>query len=92
MTAPPSGSPPDEASLHEAALAYLARYAATEAGLRRVLERRIERWARSRDRDEIDADLAAARGAVRTVVARLASVGAVDDAAFAVAKAHSLAR
>ena len=52
---PPSrraASPPDatrisEAALHEAALTHLARYAATEAGLRRVLDRRIDRWARA---------------------------------------------
>jgi hypothetical protein len=35
-----AGPPPDTATLHEAALDYLARYAATEASLRRVLERR----------------------------------------------------
>ena len=38
--------PPDAASLREAALKYLARYATTEAGLRQVLHRRIDLWAR----------------------------------------------
>ncbi len=42
-----SDSSPDAGSLYQAALDYLARYAATEAGLRRVLERRIDRWARA---------------------------------------------
>ena len=41
-----SSSAPDGAALRDAALAYLARYAATEAGLRRVLERRIDRLSR----------------------------------------------
>ena len=40
MTLAPAS--PDEASLREAALSYLARYAATEAGLRRVLDRRVD--------------------------------------------------
>ncbi len=49
-----AASPPDAtrvsaAALHEAALTHLARYAATEAGLRRVLERRIDRWARAQE-------------------------------------------
>ena len=43
----PAGPPPNAARLREAALAHLARFAATEAGLRRVLERRIARWARA---------------------------------------------
>ena len=91
MTVAPA-SPPNEASLREAALAYLARYAATEAGLRRVLDRRVERWARTRDRAEIDAELDQARNAVRAVVARLAAAGVVDNAAFAAARARSLTR
>jgi regulatory protein len=37
--------PPDHAMLHEAALRHLSRYAATAAGLTRVLDRRIARWA-----------------------------------------------
>lgn len=85
--------PPDEATLHDAALAYLARYAASEAGLRAVLERRIERWARTvEDRDTVAELVAAARQAARTVVSRLAAAGAVSDAAFAESKARSLVR
>ena len=84
--------PPDEASLHEAALAYLARYAATEATLRRVLDRRVERWARAQGEAVEPGQLAEARGLVRIVVERLAAAGAVDDAAFAAARAYSLRR
>lgn len=87
---------PNSGSLHEAALAHLARYATTEAGLRRVLERRIDRWARAAgetaDADTIAAQVDAARQAVGQVVARLAAVGAVSDAAFAESRARSLVR
>jgi regulatory protein len=93
---PGVGPPPDRARLHGAALAHLARFATTEAGLRRVLERRIDRWARAaaaeKDQDEIAAAVAAARDAARAVVARLAASGAVSDAAFAEARARSLRR
>jgi regulatory protein len=41
-------------------LQHLARYATTEAGLRRVLERRIERWARAAEMERDAAALAAA--------------------------------
>jgi regulatory protein len=85
--------PPTEATLHDAALAYLARYAATEAGLRRVLIKRIERWARAQpDRDEAETGLRAARDAVDGVVRRLAEAGAVSDTMFAETRAHGLLR
>ncbi len=88
---------PDAAALHDAALAYLARYAATEAGLCRVLERRIDRWARiaeagADDRDAIAAQAAEAKRAIRHVVARLVAAGAVSDTAFAESRARSLVR
>ncbi len=81
---------PTEASLYEAALAHLARYAATQAGLIRVLDRRIERWARA-TAAESDAVKAAKRTA-RTVAARCAATGVVDDAAFAASRASRLIR
>lgn len=88
-----SAAPPDEASLREAALSYLARYAATEAALRRVLDRKIDRWARTvEDRDMAREQMAAARQAARAVVARLAAAGAVSDSAFAESRARSLVR
>lgn len=91
-TRPPS--PPTEAALQEAALAHLARYAATRAGLLRVLERRIRRWAQggAPAGEAGEAALARARAAAERVVARLAAAGALDDAAFAAARAHRLAR
>ncbi len=75
--------PPDEAALHEAALAYLARFAATEATLTRALLRRIDRWAR-RSGSTGAAAQAAAGAAARGVVARLVAAGAVDDHGFIV--------
>jgi regulatory protein len=91
-----AGPPPDTAILHDAALAYLARYAATELSLRRTLERRIERWARvaanSGDRESIADSAAAAREAVLAVVARLVAAGAVNDTAYAESRARSLMR
>ncbi len=97
MTSPrrPPGPPPDPDGLREAALNHLARYAATEAGLRRMLERRIERWARRAadgDAEDVAAQAAAARAIVPDVVARLAAAGAVNDAAYAESRAHSLLR
>jgi regulatory protein len=91
----PAGAAPDAASLHDAALHYLARYAATEAGLRRVLERRVERWARrvtDTDAEAVAAQAAEARAAVGEVVRRLAAAGAVNDAAYAESRARSLVR
>jgi regulatory protein len=87
---PVPGPPPDAHSLHDAALRYLARYAATQASLLRVLTRRVDRWAHAA---AADADVvAAAKDAARAVVSRLAAAGAVNDAAFAASRARSLAR
>ncbi len=84
--------PPDEASLREAALNYVARYATTEAGLRLVLHRRIDRWARqTADRDEAKDQSAAARAAVPRIVARLIELGLLNDATFAENRARGLA-
>jgi regulatory protein len=84
---------PDAASLQEAALNYLARYAATEAGLRRVLKRRIDRWAQAQpDPDVTAASVSAARHAMDGVIQKLAQLGAVSDAGFAEARARSLVR
>ena len=83
-------TPPSEAALREAALSHLARYATTSAGLVRVLDRRIDRWARAAgpEREQIRD----AKTIARTVVAKLAELGAVDDAAFALSRARSLTR
>jgi len=87
-----AASPPTEASLREAALTHLARYATTRAGLIRVLDRRIDRWARAQEEPPEDTTVRAAKAAVREVVAKLAGLGAVNDAAFAESRARSLTR
>jgi len=96
MKKPRPASPvraPDAATLMEAAVAHLARYAATRAGLARVLERRVARWARmAEDQEEAAAALPAARQAVATVVARLVEQGLLDDAAFAARRGAGLVR
>jgi regulatory protein len=93
----PQPQAPDATALHDAALNYLARYAATEAGLLRMLKRRIDRWARlaqttETDRDVIATQTAEAKQAASGVVARLAAAGAVNDAAFAESRVRSLTR
>jgi regulatory protein len=83
---------PTETNLHDAALNYLARFAATEAGLTRVLHARIARWAAEQETDATAAQADTARAVVRNLVARLAASGAVSDAAFAQARSRSLVR
>ncbi len=84
------GPAPDRAALHEAALRHLSRYAATQAGLVRVLDRRIARWAHAAAAaDEV---VVSSRRAAREVAAALVEAGAIDDAAFAEARARRLVR
>jgi regulatory protein len=79
--------PVSEASLHQAALHYLERFAASGAMVRRVLARRVERAARAAliERDD---------GArlVERVIARLLAAGLIDDGVFAEARSRSLRR
>lgn len=100
-TSDDAGAPPDRAQLREAALSYLARYASTQAGLARVLDRRIDTWARKmgsryqtgeQDRAAVASAVSAAKVLVREVVATLTQAGAVSDAAFAEMRASSLRR
>ncbi len=91
------GPPPDDHRLREAAIAHLARFAATEAGLARVLNRRIDRWVRAAEADAVAPETIAAaratgRAAIPGIVAALRDLGAVDDAAFAASRARRLAR
>ncbi len=95
------GGAPDRAELREAALSYLARYASTQAGLTRVLDKRVDTWARKQgsryeageqDRAATAAAVAGAKAVVREVVTGLAKAGAVSDAAFAEMRASSLRR
>jgi regulatory protein len=93
----PAGAAPSAARLRDAALAHLARFAATEAALRRVLERRVDRWARAAEaegqpRETMAAAAAAARIAAAEIARSLVAAGAVDDAAFAESRARRLAR
>ena len=93
-TPKPPPKPPTQAGLHEAALNHLARYATTQVGLARVLNRRIDRWARASelDSDTLAPRVAEARGGVGAIVARLAASGVVDDANFAAIRARGLHR
>ena len=94
----PAGRAPTSASLREAALAHLARFAATEAGLKRVLERRIDRWSRRAEQEDPSAREAIAAAAARArqdaaeVARAMTATGVVDDAAFAASRAKRLAR
>ncbi len=88
-----AGAAPDAGRLQERALAHLSRYAATEAGLRRVLHRFIDRWLRLAEEAGVDGARQAAssaREAAGLVVARLAEGGTVNDAAFAESRARRL--
>jgi regulatory protein len=89
MKTSPKQPSPD--SLHQAALTHLARYAATESGLLRVLERRIDRWARTAE-EEAGHIAPGLKAAARDIVARLAAAGAVSDKLFAAARSRSLQR
>jgi len=92
-----AGPPPNAARLREAALAHLARFAATEAGLRRVLERRVARWARAAEaegqpREAITHATAALTAEIASIAQSLVVAGAVNDTAFAESRARRLAR
>ncbi|MGH6879344.1 regulatory protein RecX [Hypericibacter sp.] len=74
------------AALQEAALDYLARYAASSTRLRRVLERRVRR--RTADRDALEV----ARKTIAEVIARLTAQGLLEDGRYASTRAESLTR
>jgi regulatory protein len=88
---------PDRAALRAAALAHLARFGTTRAGLAQVLDRFLQRWARrAAEAGTPDEDIAAqilpVRAQIDQVVRDMAELGAVDDAAFAGSRARSLTR
>ena len=90
----PAGPAPDATSLRQAALTHLSRFATTESGLVRVLDRRVDRWAR-RARDEgmePGPMIVEARAMVRQVARALAASGVVDDRTYAASRARSLGR
>lgn len=89
------GAAPTRASLHEAALAYLARGAATADSVRKTLERRAGNWARratraGRDAEAVAVDAAAARELIPAIVDRLREVGLVNDVTFAANRARRM--
>ncbi len=91
------GPAPTAASLRDAAIAHLARFSATEAGLVRVLDRRVLRWSRRAaasglGSDQVAALVAAGRQAARSVAAALVGAGVVDDAVYAESRARALGR
>ncbi|WP_137181079.1 regulatory protein RecX [Roseomonas sp. AR75] len=91
----PAGPPPDAARLQEIALAHLARFAATEAGLRRVLQRRVDRWARAAEQEgqpDCTSRAATAKAQAAEVARQMVAQGAVDDGAFAESRARRLLR
>ncbi len=73
-------------------MAHLARFAATETSLTRILHRKLDRWAATADREHAPPELAAARMAVAEIVRQLVASGAVNDAQFAEIRARSLIR
>ena len=82
--APPKASPE---VLERVALAYLARFAASEAGLKRVLMRRVDRAAQA---GTVSAD--EGKASVDALLGRYRRAGLLDDRAFAEARAASLHR
>jgi len=90
-----AGKPPNAATLYEAALNHMARYAATEMSLARVLAKRVERWGRLQEEAEPEETARAMRQAkaeIPGVLARLRELGVLNDAAFAVSRAKRLTR
>jgi regulatory protein len=85
-TRPPLRAP-DSARLTEAAVRYLARFAASRAMLTRVLNRRVERAARAGLIDRM-----AGRDLVDGVVQHCAAKGWLDDDGFARVRADGLLR
>jgi regulatory protein len=91
-----SGKPLDAASLYEAAIHYMARYAATEAGLARILARKIERWGKMQADGIVPEDVAQsvrqAKSEIPGIVNRLKELGVVNDQAFALSRSKRLIR
>ena len=84
--------PPDKAKLYEAALNHLARYAATEMALRRVLQRRVERWVRSLSDPQLTngPEVQLAKRLIPDVISQVKQAGLLDDANFASSRGRRL--
>lgn len=87
---------PDAASLYETAMNHMARYAATEAGLARVLAQRIERWGHKQadlaTPEELATQIRRAKAEIPGVLARLKELGVLNDTAFAASRAKRLTK
>jgi regulatory protein len=85
--------PPDAAALNQAAMNYIARYAATQAAVRRMLQRRIDRWVRLQtDADAASTAAAPACAAINPTIEKLIRLGVLSDEAFATSRAGGLRR
>ncbi|AOX18309.1 regulatory protein RecX [Kozakia baliensis] len=94
MEPPP---PPNAASLREAALAHVARFATTEQGLQQALVRRVRRWGVRAERagaetTEIEGQLQALLPAIDEIVRDMVRLGALNDHAFAQSRSRGLTR
>lgn len=74
-----------EERLYQGALHYLGRFAASSASVRRVLRRRILKYAA-----EDGVDVETAHGWVETIIERLTRSGILDDAGYADSRARGL--
>lgn len=86
---------PDRAALREAALAHLARFGTTQHGLEQVLLRRVARWrarAMAAGAEGAEEQAQALTAVCAEIAQEMVSLGAVDDAAFAHARARRLVR
>lgn len=93
----PAGPAPDRAALRAAALAHVARFATTIAGMERMLGRVLQRWGRRAEAEGMEPSLvtqhiAAAAPDIAAVIADMQALGAVDDARFSESRARSLTR
>jgi regulatory protein len=87
MTPPRRPPPATPERLEQAGLAYLGRFAASAAQLRRVLARRVRISASLHQTDS-----AALLAAIDRLIARWIAAGLLNDAGYAAAKAGSLHR
>ncbi|MBU6448065.1 MAG: RecX family transcriptional regulator [Rhodospirillales bacterium] len=77
---------------------HMARYAATEAGLARVLSRKIDRWGQrqateqSENADDLPCLIRRAKAEIPGVLAKLRELGVLNDDAFAASRAKRLTR
>ena len=84
---------PTPDNLAEAALSYLARYAASEASLRRTLDNRLRRAAMFNDAFAQDKEAwAHLHTAIENIIAKHKKSGVLNDAVFAEVKVNSLRR